>query len=343
MNPIYTIKTQTLNVLVMVISAVTMALGVALLSNYVTEKLDKTWVLGCVGFFVVCFSFYLIGLCINPKVKLLLKITGGFFFEPTSLKGKEILGYEFNRDMNEYLRAIAVENKAFAKSLAKGHECGLHFKNNYNPEKLDYYNMAASCAEFIFLNQLSLHLNSYYTSEEIDNKFIKVIPRVEMSQKILRNRVLELITRDYLERDVFSEENTGDDDAVLYYAIGEDGEVFNRLELELPLGTVLERNDDNSLRIENDVFKMNFIVRCDGTSTVVAPELIVGEYDAPCLVSIKMHIAIKKRFFLKKSDIQLYQWLDSFISEFEEYMSIEKLHARSYLQLVKVLKYSNIH
>lgn len=65
---------------------------------------------------------------------------------------------------------------------------------------------------------------------------------------------------------------------------------------------------------------------------------MIGEYEALTLVTVELTTTIKKNFFLSESDSLLYQWLDSFLIEFEEYMSIKKLEERSYLQLIKILK-----
>ncbi|MBL4800134.1 MAG: hypothetical protein JKY50_22275 [Oleispira sp.] len=240
--------------------------------------------------------------------------------------------------MATYLRAIGVENKAYSRALTISYEDYEQERTIYNPDNLDYYNLSASCAEFIFLKQLSMHLNSYFIHEEIDKSLMQLIPRNDLSKDILRNRVLELITRNRKEREAFYDDHDADGESILCYAEGDDGEVFSRLQLELPSGSILSRLPDNSLKIENSVFEIRYSVRCDATNTIIASELIQGEYDSPWLVAAKLEVTVKKHIFLKNDDIQLYQWLDSFIMKFEDYMSISKLHKRSSLQLVKILK-----
>ena len=237
--------------------------------------------------------------------------------------------------MVKYLRAIAKENKAYHAIFKDNHK--LQIKEPYNPETLNYYNFSASCTEFLFLYKLGLHLNSYFINNEIDKSLVISIPRSELSQNLLKNRILELITRNHQEREAFFDYKV-DTDSRLCYAIGSDGEVYNSIELELPKGTIIKRLDNNQIKIENDVFEIIFKVRCDGVNTVVASELLIGEYKALTLVAVELAITIKKKFFLSESDSLLYQWLDSFLIEFEEYMSIKKLEERSYLQLIKILK-----
>lgn len=338
MKPIATSRIQKNNVLVILISAVSLSLGVALLANFITEFLGVTYVLAIFGIFLIVASLYSIARIINPKVNQVLRIEGGFFFEPSNLKGKNVIGYEFNNDMATYLRAIGVENKAYSRALTNNYKNYEKKRGNYNPDDLDFYNLAASCAEFLFLRELSMHLSSYFVYEEIDKSLIMSVPRNELSKDILRNRVLELITRNHQEREAFCEDHDSDGDSILCYAEGENGEVFSHLELELPYGTTLNRLSDNSLKIENSVFRIRYVVRCDAINTVIASELIQGEYDAPWLVAVKLEVIVKKNTFLKNNDVLLYQWLDSFLTKFEKYMSIRKLHERSSLQLVKILK-----
>lgn len=342
MKPIYTRKLQTINILTLIASAVSLSLGIALIANYITSIIGITKTLIIIGSALVFLSLYLITKLVSPNVKETLRLRGGFFFDPEKLKTKEIIGYEFNTDIGTYLRAIAVENKAYASALKKqniNHDSKKHIC--YDPDTLDFLNISASCVEFIFLNQLSLHLNSYFTHEEVDKKNIEKIPRKNMSTEVLRNRVLELITRNHNEREAFLEENEFNDDSILCYAISDNGEIYNNIELELPKGSSLTRCDDNSLKIENKVFQIKFNACCDGCHTVVERKLILGEYSAPWLVKVKIEVLIKKKLFINSTELELYQWLDSFIERFEEYMSIKKLHSRSHIQLVKILTSTN--
>lgn len=337
MSPILNSRIQSNNLLIMVVSAVSLALGVALCANYLTELIGATTVLLCIGGALITVSIVLVSKLLNPKIKQVVRLRGGYFFEPETLKGKEVLGYEFNQDIAQYLRALGAENKAYAKALLNGYEDYDAPDSSYDPDVLDYYNLVASCTEFSFLRKLGLHLNSYFVYEEIDRNKICAIPRSSMSQDVLKNRVLELITRNHREREAFLDHD-GDSDFELCFAVGDGGEVFDSLHLELPLGTKLQRLSDNSLRISSDIFDIRFVVDCNATSTVISPALICGDYDAPWLVSVKLEVTVKKRLILSSDDIEMHQWLDSFLNSFENYISIKKLEERSYLQLVSILK-----
>lgn len=248
----------------LVVSALTLALGVALLANYLTYILGTTCTLFLLALLLIFISLFIITKIINPKVKLISKINGGFYFTADNLKGKEVIGYEFNKDMIQYLRAIATENKAYHNALLKKN---YKFTDNYDPDILNFHNLAASCAEFLFLDKLSLHLNSYFVDNDIDSSLIVRIPRNELSSDVLKNRILELITRSYEERAAFCDREIGEN-SKLCYALGKDGEVYNSVELELPKNTKITRSKNNDLIIENNIFEIIFKVKCNGLSTV---------------------------------------------------------------------------
>lgn len=338
MKPISISRIQTINLLIIFTSASSLALGVALLANYFSAILGATKYLLIAGIVLATASLLIANKLINPKVKQILRIRGGYFFDPSDLKSKQIIGYKFNEDMETFLCSIASENKAYSRALLKDYGCyGKNFKP-YNPDELNYYNLAASCTEFIFLRQLSFHLGTYFAHEEIDKSNVRPIPRDQMSSDVLKNRVLELITRNHQEREAFCDSHEEDGDEILCYAKSESGEVYHRLELDLPVGSSLKRMKDNSLKIENRIFEILFSVQCDATNTVIEPELIAEGYSSPWLAKVKLEVLIKKRLFLNSSEIELHRWLDSFLDKFTEYMSIEKLHERSHLQLVRILK-----
>jgi hypothetical protein len=337
MNPISNSRIQSNNLLIMLVSAFSLALGVALCANYLTELIGATKILLCIGGALIAVSIFLVSKLLNPKIKQVVRLRGAYFFDPATLKGKEVLGYEFNQDISQYLKALGAENKAYAKALLKGYEDYSRSDSSYDPDVLDYYNLVASCTEFLFLQKLGLHLNSYFVYEEIDRNKICSIPRSSMSQDLLKNRVLELITRDHREREAFLDHDE-DLDSELCFAVGDSGEVFDSLNLDLPLGTKLQRLSDKSIMISSDIFDIRFVVDCNATNTVISPDLICGEYDAPWLVRVKLEITVKKRLMLSSDDIEMHQWLDSFLNSFESYISIKKLEERSYLQLVRVLK-----
>lgn len=334
MKPIATSKIQTSQTIILLFSTLTLALGVALGANYLTNFLGYNYMLITISVILITSSLFIINKVINPAINLKTKIDGGFYFDVDNLEENKIIGYEFNSDINTYLNAITVENKAYKHAM---YSKGKNFSAHYNPNTLDFYNLAAACAEFLFLHKLGLHLNSYFVENEANESLITKISRNKLSQEILSNRVLELITRNYQEREAFY---TRDNDKIgkICFAMGKNGEVYNHIELELPLGSTISRQKNNEIKIENKVFEIIYQVKCQGFNTTVDRNLIIGKYKPLNLVTAILSIKIKKKYFVSEKDLMLYQWLDSFLLEFEEYMSVNKLEERSHIQLIKTLK-----
>ncbi|MGM2755130.1 hypothetical protein ACS2QP_27705, partial [Bacillus cereus group sp. Bce019] len=65
-----------------------LALGVALCANYLTELIGATTVLLCIGGALITVSIVLVSKLLNPKIKQVVRLRGGYFFEPETLKGK---------------------------------------------------------------------------------------------------------------------------------------------------------------------------------------------------------------------------------------------------------------
>jgi len=117
MKPIATSKIQTSQTIILLFSTLTLALGVALGANYLTNFLGYNYMLITVSAILIISSLFIINKVINPAINLKTKINGGFYFDVDNLEENKIIGYEFNSDINTYLNAIAVENKAYKHAM----------------------------------------------------------------------------------------------------------------------------------------------------------------------------------------------------------------------------------
>lgn len=239
------------------------------------------------------------------------------------------------------------ENGAFKKafiSTFRDQKNSPISNSKYSPTGLDFYNTIRSLTELIFLKKLDYHLNSFFVQNEIDNSKIQTVTREELSPSVLKNKVIDLITKDFIEREAFLTQGYPLNDAsmgTVVYTTGKNGVIYDRLELEMPPNSEIRRNNENFLEIESKLFKITFKHDFDGTSTVIERELIQGEYDSPFLVKLNIIVDIKKSFVFKNDSLEIYKWLDSFIDEFHEYSSIDSLEKRSNLPLLKILKSLN--
>ena len=119
------------------------------------------------------------------------------------LEPVQIIGYSFNDDVCRFLRAFVHENKAYLKLLADG-DSNLVPMNRFDPDNLNHHTIINSVVEFTVLVMLDLHLNSYFAENDIDKNSIVTLSRDQLSAEVLKNRVIDQLTKDMKERPIFS-------------------------------------------------------------------------------------------------------------------------------------------
>lgn len=249
----------------------------------------------------------------------------------------EIVGYSFNDDLCTFLRAFVHENKAYLKLLADG-ESDVVPMNRFDPDNLNHHTIINSLVEFTVLNMLDLHLNSYYANHDIDKSGIVTLTRDQLGADVLRNRVIDQLTKDMKERPVFSG-GPDPDNGVVVYATGRDGAVYTRLGIKLPPKSEITRSSDGYLIITNPTFDITIIPAYDGTATYL-PGVFTPSQDpifTPRSISLTVRIRIKSTALLAGGSMEMYEWLDSLVERMHEYISTDRLRRRLDTDLLKML------
>jgi hypothetical protein len=253
----------------------------------------------------------------------------------------DILGYPFNEDFCKYLSAFLQENKAYRKLFFESPNETVSM-NRFNPDDLNYFSIINSILEFMVLMKLDLHLNEYFAENEIDQERITTISREGLAPAVLRNRVLEEITKDMKEREAFMQEDTDLEEGIIFCSSGKRGAIYERLDIELPPKSTINRNSDGFLVISNRMFDITILPQFEGYATVVPYELMPAapkpEHFAPLLATIKIQIRLKAFAFVTSESMEMYEWLDSFVSDLEEYVSTDQLEKRLKPDLIRILK-----
>lgn len=183
----------------------------------------------------------------------------------------------------------------------------------------------------MILDKLALHLNSYYIKNEIDNENIVEITRKEMDSNILKNRVLDTITKDMNERPAFNHYN-GEDMGNIISATGKNGIIYSRLNIALPPKSKIIRNDNNFLEISNKIFDITIVPNYQGVNDFLDPILVdnnsIDEYGPLYSANFILIINLKRLILFNNDYVILYGWLDSFLDEIEEFISIKCLNKR---------------
>lgn len=234
-----------------------------------------------------------------------------------TIQPAKILGYAFNDDFCRYLRGFLQENKAYAK-LCTSVDSGIASVTTFDPDGLNRHTIINSVLEFTILYQLQLHLGSYFIDNEIDKKRIVTLSRNQLAAEVLKNRVIDLITKDMKERPAFSSETDSKTGGVVFsaYAPGGGGVVYERLEIELPPKSTIFRNSDGFLVIANPLYDLTIMPQYRGFATTLDDVLLtpsVHDHHSPLLAEVKLHIRIKKTAFVTDESMEMYERLDSFI------------------------------
>ena len=259
-------------------------------------------------------------------------------FDGKILEPVRIVGYKFNDDFCLNLRGFIHENKAYSRLFSNRTQSSIT-ANRFDPDNVNHHTIVKSVLEFTVLSELALHLNSYFTKNEIDRSSIVELTRNQLGAEVLKNRVIDQLTRDMKERPAFSPDFYSDTNGEVVYALGGNGLVYDRLTIELPPNSSITRNSLGYLVISNRLFSLTIIPKYKG-STIMLPGIFARSEDdflKPLLISINMHIRIKNTILLLHGSMAMYEWLDSFIERMRDYISTNRLTQRLDADLVQML------
>lgn len=178
--------------------------------------------------------------------------------------------------------------------------------------------------EYLFVHWISLRLNSYFCS--FDESAIDHVRREQMPEVLIKNRVIELISKPFNEREKFQKfiEEDNQEAGEVCMIQGEDNVLFNKLEIELPRKSSVVR-DGKALVIKNRDFEIRFESRFDGFGYVL-PSHFERFYmnrrfdEVDCFkVDLDLSVKLKPFFFLSVKDWRYLGWLDQLEDEFLEY------------------------
>lgn len=341
-GPIRQTREKKRDVLRILATAVFLALAINCVTSYVVAIASDQPVfllLFSLAFFL--FAILLLKRIVFGPTEQVIRLRGaiGFDVKNEIIHPIKIIGYSFNDDFCKYLRGFVQENKAYGKLFLK-RETGLVSMGQFNPDDLNHHTIINSVLEFTVLNQLDLHLNSYFVENEIDEHRIVSLSRDQLGPGVLRNRVIDLITKDMKERSAFARDFDSKPEGVVVSSGGENGAVYKRLDVELPPKSKIFRNDNGFLVIANPFFDLTIMPQYEGFATVLSHVFTpsVEGHFSPLLVRVKMCIRIKKAAFTTDKSMEMYEWLDSFVAQMQDYVSTDRLKQRLNPDMIKMLK-----
>lgn len=346
-SPIVQVRKQRKDILLILATAVFLAAAINLASFYLSTVFSDRPIRLLVSSFV----------CLLAGVFLLRHIAFGatehiarfrgalaYSMNDDKLEPVEIIGYSFNDDICTFLRAFVHENKAYLKLLADGDSKVVSI-HRFDPDDLNHHTIINSVVEFTVLKLLDLHLNSYFIENDIDKSDIVTLSRDQLSAEVLKNRVIDQLTKDMKERPIFSGDSHPDQEGVVVYAMNADGAVYMRLGIELPPKSEITRNNDGYLVITNPIFDLTIVPAYEGAATYL-PDVFTPSQDrffSPRSVSLTMRIRIKSTALLAGGSMEMYEWLDSLVERMHDYISTDRLRQRLDPDLVRMLALTSKH
>lgn len=242
----------------------------------------------------------------------------------------EYPGYYFSNRLCEIATAIFHENPALGTQWmedAPKSESSPVAKSPSRPQARD--RLTHELSEYILLDKLSTHLEDYFNRSHFDRSRIAKYERQDLSDIVLGNRVLELVSRDMTDRPAFDSITENRENIVMAV---EDGAYYSRFDLTLPAGSRIHREPDGTLIVDGPVMKIELSVSLGWAALVPSTyaKYILGHSgDLSCrTINLSIKVTAKKVLRTSRRTWQYYGWIESFVREFEADFSINEYFDR---------------
>ncbi|MBC9786322.1 hypothetical protein H1S01_17830 [Heliobacterium chlorum] len=328
--------------------AVMLSVGTGLLTNYAfTEKILDSIQLALIG---IIFIFISLGILFHKKFRTLhydVKIPCFILFNKSTKTIVPVANYIFSNTLASTLSATFLENRAFASVWNKE---PLNSSKPTESQITGSEKFLIEAIEFFLIEKLSTHLTGYFDdSEEIQ----LALYNCNDLPDLMKNRILNLLTRPIEEREPFLEVNNGkpmiqiiratDNEQVLKSAFC-DGARYELIEFKLPKKSTVRRKDIGLLEIDTPMVNIQFNVVYKGLNTYIPSlffKLYLNNLDKKEIdsfsISIHCRIKMKIRSLLPGKGIKYHSWIDSFLRSLDEKINKDKFFDRIEWQKIEAM------
>lgn len=342
MKPLSEIKVQRKNLFKNFFLVALLSTGISLLANALTKDSEIAIVvipgIACILFVAICYIKEFFGyFSYEVKAESVLSVD----------KDKKIVNidrYQFGEDLYRTVTSVLSENKAYKRMWEEafgGEVCEKNKGKDFVNEFLEYQ----------FVYWISLQLNSYFS--KLDGCVTETISREQIPDVLIKNRVIELISKPFNEREKF--QNVIKDKEPIHgevvYVGGEDGVFYDKLEIELPRNSKVCREKD-TLVIKNRAFDIRFESKFSGFCSVL-PRYFEKFYMNRSMedthnyrIDLRLSIKLKPLFLIYNNGWKYLGWIDQIGNKFVEYFSYNEFVKKiGYEQAVTnyILFYNRLH
>lgn len=324
------------------LTAIFLVVGINLISSYISNYLvgseQNSIKLVIIGFFLCTPSIlYFIKNILNKRKKY--RIYEAFIIY--DIQKNEIIPvqrYKFSEEIWDYINGAFVENPAFKEIWDRKPLKERVFSKS--DKGINHKQTAAQllieAAECFLLFNLSTCLEDYFNDKKFNGEKIKLFNRENISDIVLSNRLLDLISKPMEERPYFKDEINEDGvesegrTIAFYSFLG--GPQYHEFSLYLPIGSNVSRSEDNTIEIKSKDLDILMSVQFEGSGTLPPQGFIencLGIDDwllsvDICKLKIYIQLGIKLRLlFSRKAWKDYHSWVDLYIDGLERDVSWE--------------------
>ena len=289
----------------------------ALLLNQ-SDKIKSIIIITSISIIIIILILYLIS--IFKSKYFTYKFKGMFSLNKETNKSISIKHYDYSERITEILNSVFNENPALLKI----------WNDNpiykYEESRIESIKLLKEATEYFILQKLSTNLCDYFNGKDLK---LTTLYRNDVSNIIVTNRILDLVSRDMCERTAFNN-YTNESSQSIVYSMGKDNIIYERFDLTLPQGSKIKRNKNNEIEIETKRFKFQIEVRVPGTNTFVDSifnRLFKNnslKLNPDFSIYIYLKVIFKSFAFILPFGAEYYDWLEKFIKSMENSFSIEK-------------------
>lgn len=288
----------------LIIAAIFLAVGTALIANYISSLFEpKSNYLLLIGLIPVLLIIIYLGYAVVKHCRKSLKINAVLVFDRKTLDHIRVGRYSFSEEINQVLNSVFLENNALKKhwyselkeedekeEIEKTNEIEQEVqsdvkkeekkrkvsyvvvsKHEYTPQIQDKITdsnkVLNECIEHSIIEKISTHLSTYFNEYDNEDKYVKEYTRTDLPKILLENRVTNLLSTPFEDRDIFTKfDIKKEDDGEIVSIYGSDGSHFTKFDLTLPTGTNVTREKSGKLKFENKRVVLDISIKNEGFS-----------------------------------------------------------------------------
>lgn len=303
-----------------VLLALGVALGVNLISNAIYSALP-TWAAVCSGIVIILLPILYVIRVRFRAVRHRREIEGFFMYDSEENEAVDVPEYSLAEAVPRYLSAAFAENPA----LRRQWETEPRLSDWDPPRKGQQVSPAGrliqELMEYILLDSLSTSLTDYFNGAP-DNK-LATYHRNDLPDVLLKNRFLELFSRDPADREGFGDMGPSEEGWVVVSAYNATGGHYNQFQLKLPSDSKMRRADDGSIEITGRAMTVRLSVEyrnySAGAASWLAGPYIDGDVNTlrALQVNFWIDVTVKRRIFLRNDEMHYLRWVEEVLERLE--------------------------